>query len=214
MLSICIVHHARSLVEVDGKSVILFPRCVDSINAAVEQSGIRAELVVADWPMVPQAMPLREWLLDTCRVPVRVLRMHCTFSKGLGCNQAAQSAQSDSLLFLDCDMLISSDLLIMGMQQLAKGKAWFPGYVAQQGYESERYAPPKTPAAGNAFMTREIWQSVGRWPEKTTWGNFDQPVAQRVIDAGLSAEPLEGRATIPGFIHMWHPKFIGWEGKD
>jgi len=131
------------------------------------------------------------------------------FSKGRGCNAAALAAQSDSLFFCDADMLVPAEVLKRGVDYLAAGKVWFPGYLAEHGVGGGLH-PPQSPGTGNAFMTREQWRA-NKWPEKTTWGNFDRPLSTRIENQGLSAEVVRERKIVDGFVHQWHPKFHGWE---
>ena len=209
LLSICIVHCARSVLVVDGRRLELFANCIRSLGAASVESGVPAELVIADWSEVPHEAPLCDWLWQASTLPVRIVMMDGEFSKGRGCNAAACASQSDMLFFCDADMIVSAGLLRRGVDYLAAGKAWFPGYLAEQGAGGS-YQPPKSPGTGNAFMTREQWKLFGGWPEQTTWGNFDRPVSKWFEKHGLSAEVIAEREAVQGFVHQWHPKYQGW----
>ena len=209
LLSICIVHCARSVLTWQKHKLELFPRCIRSIGQASIESGVKAEIVIADWPQVKHEAPLAGWILDASVLPVRVLPMAGEFSKGRGCNAAALAAQSDLLFFCDADMIVPAEVLRCGVEYIAAGKIWFPGYLAEQGVGGS-FKPPKTPGTGNAFMSREHWLKHGKWPEKTDWGNFDRPVSTRIENLGLSVEIVRERRIVPGFTHQWHPKFVGW----
>jgi hypothetical protein len=209
-LSIIIAHCARSLVIHEGHRIELFPRCIESLNEAKRASGVTAELVVADWPRVADGLPLRRWLLQRSEYPVRLVNMRGPFSKGRGCNTAARLAQCERLFFLDADMLVPAEVISRGAGYLRSGKAWFPGYLHQRGLGSTNFKPPKVPGTGCAFMLCHQIRDYGWWPEQTHWGGFDRPVSRWFEAQGLVAEPIEGRAPVPGFVHQWHPKFIGW----
>lgn len=93
-LSICMTLKNRSRVGVDGRTLELFPRCVESIAASV---GPRSdvELVVSDYGS--NDWPLAEWLHRTAgTIPVVVAPMVGTFSRGRGRNAAARVPCVDS----------------------------------------------------------------------------------------------------------------------
>jgi len=211
MLSICIVHSARSVYLLRGRRYELFPRCVRSLNEATASITEPVELVVADWPGIFNPAPLKTWLWELCRIPVRIVEMSGEFNKGLGCNRAAAASQGDVLFFCDCDMLVPAEVITRGLLYARASKAWFPGYVAQQGADSDVYKPPKTPGTGNAFMPAWLFREIGPWPEKTTWGKFDRPYSTRIEQLGHSAEPIATRKPVDGFVHIWHPKYMGWK---
>lgn len=216
LVSVCLVHAARSVIVAGEKRIELFPRCVDSLYRASRESGVACELVIGDWPKIPQESPLRSWLWKRTKLPARVVPFTGAFSKGRACNVLADESQGNVLLFLDCDMLVPGDVLNRGLDWIAKGKAYFPGYLALDVHgEAVR---PKSPGAGNAMMTPEHFKmlrasSLKGWPENTTWGNFDRPVWNWFNSQGLAAEPLYEREIVPGFLHLWHPKGAGWSQK-
>ena len=210
-LSICVVHSGRSVLCAGERRIELFPRCVKSLNDAVRESGIDAELIVADWPENAGEAPLRSWLPGEMKFLYSIFDISGAFNKGLGCNAAARAAQSNALFFCDCDMLVPAAVLKNGMEHLARGKAYFPGYLAQNAVG--KLLKPYSPGAGNAFMSRVMFDQLGGWPEKTTWGKFDRPVWNWFDKHGLTAEPLHEREIVPDFVHLWHPKFVGWEGR-
>jgi hypothetical protein len=216
-LSVLVAHCDRSVIEHNGKRLTLFPRTVESLVHAARRADLlsRIELVIADWPDVPQLSPLAEWL--PCAVagtfPYRVIPQSGPFNKGAALNQLTDLAACDRLFFLDCDMLVPAEVLTRGVAYLSEGKAWFPGYQARS--ERGRLSPPSTPrhGTGNAFMLRADLLRRGGWPSKETWGQFDRPVSDWFQREGLSAENLATRKWVPGFEHMWHPTKHGWNGR-
>ena len=208
-LTICVMHSGRSVIQAGERRIELFPRCLDSLNLSVAGSGVDAELVVADWPEHSGDNPVRDWLPNAVRFPHAVFDMSGQFSKGRGCNAAADVAESNVLFFCDCDMLVPDSVLVKGMAWTAAGKAYFPGYLAQDSHGV--LLKPRSPGAGNAFMTKAMFRDSGGWPENKTWGKFDRPVWNWFDKHGLAAEPLYEREIVPGFVHLWHPKFAGWE---
>jgi len=214
-LSVCVAHCNRSVIDVEGERLTLFPRTVDSLVHAAREANLRIELLVADWPDVPQLAPLRKWLPRAIgKIPLTIVEMSGPFNKGAALNHLAHKAASDRLFFLDCDMLVPWKLLRRGLGYLNEGKAWFPGYMAMSRGGALR--SPSTPrhGTGNAFMLRAQLLECGGWPSKTTWGNFDRPVSDWFLSRGLSAEDLNTREPVTGFVHLWHPKLHGWDRLD
>ena len=208
-LSVCVVHKQRSVICAGGRQIELFPRCIDSLNEAVAESGIDTEIIVVDWPVHRDRHGLSRWFAKRVKIPATVITARKAFSKGRGCNAAARRAKGDVLFFLDCDMLVTAEVLRKGVDWVKRGKAYFPGYLAIDAHGIP--LKPRSPGAGNAFMSPEMFERLGGWPEKETWGNFDRPVWNWFNEHGLAAEPLYEREIVPGFLHMYHPKFVGWK---
>src|SRR5215510_8347818 len=102
MLSICTTIKNRSRVTVEGRELLLFPRCVESIRASVGRE-LPCELVVADWGS--DDWPLDEWLPGAASpIPVRIIQLDGTFSRGRGLNAAARAARGDLYFFADSDV--------------------------------------------------------------------------------------------------------------
>ncbi len=207
VLNILVAHCARSVVDTGAGRLELFTRTIQSLGHAVAQSSLPAVLLVADFPRDGEMAPLKRWLWK-CPLPHRIVPMKGPFNKGLALNRLTLLALSENLLFLDADMLVPPELLVRGMEALSARKAWFPGYLAQQRDGTLR--PPKAIATGNAFMRRQDILRRGGWPEQEHWGGFDRPVSRWFEAEGLCCEPLETRIPVEGFIHLWHPKGLGW----
>lgn len=214
MLTICVAHAARSVIALPGGGRLeLFPRTVRSLCAAVAETGIRAELLIADWPGYEDLAPLANWLQQEISIPHRVIEHDGAFNKGLALNDLARQAGGPHLFFLDADMLVPAEVLRRGVYWLQRGRAWFPGYLAQARAGSRITNPPKNAAGGNAFMSVNHWRACGGWPEQEHWGGFDRPVWTWLERRGLSAESMADREPVPGFVHLWHPKKLGWKEK-
>ena len=124
MLSICTTVKNRSIVRCEHGELKLFPNCVDSIIRA--RGAIpELELIVADWES--NDWPLEQWLYEAAGpVPVQIVRMSGTFSRGRGLNAAAAAAHGEFLFFLDADALVSESVLRSGISAMQEGKAYFP----------------------------------------------------------------------------------------
>src|SRR5207249_11587397 len=123
-LSICVTVKNRSRVAVDGRDLLLFPRCVESVKKAVDRR-FACELIVADWESDDWSYD--DWLEKTASpVPVRIVPLTGTFSRGHGLNSAAAAARGETLLFLDADCLISAEMVDAGLKYAEGGKAFFP----------------------------------------------------------------------------------------
>jgi len=215
-LSVCVAHCNRSVITHEGRRLTLFPECVKSLVHAARQAGLRIEVLIADWPDVPQIAPLTDWLPEAISpLPYRVIPHSGPFNKGKALNALAELAACDNLFFLDCDMRVPPEgLLGRGISYLEAGKAWFPGYMAQA--ENGRLHSPSSPrhGTGNAFMLRAHLRERGGWPSKETWGQFDRPVSDWFMARGLSAEDLDKRQPVPAFVHLYHPRKWGWNGQE
>lgn len=211
-LRVCVAHCNRSVLRVQSGEITLFPKCLESLARAAHSAEISISVSIADWPDVKQLAPLGKWAPRMLRgIPYEITEFRGPFNKGLALNQLADASQAGAFLFfLDCDMVVPAEVLRRGVSALEQGKAYFPGYMART--RSGELRRPSTPrhGTGNAFMSREHWAECGRWPEKTTWGQFDRPVSDWFQARGLSAEDLDTREPVSGFIHLWHPRGIGW----
>jgi len=209
MLSVCIAHSARSTISARGRMIALFPRCVGSLCAAVAPSC--AELVVADYPHNRDAGPaLADWLPKACTIPFRIIEMDGQWDKGRALNAAATAATGDVLFFLDCDFLVTAEVLTRGVEYAATGKAWFPGYLAQNGPGGKFDRVPKCMGCGNMILSRTLWSQFKGWRSATEHGQIDQPAGRWFAERGLSAESTKYRRPVKGFVHLWHPKYLGW----
>jgi len=205
MISICVNLKNRSRVKVDRRELLLFPNCVRSIVEATQRVP-DVELVVADWES--DDWPLTEWLQDAAApLPVRIITLQGTFSRGRGRNAAAAAARGDALLFLDADSLLCPLLLESGLRYLEQGKAFFPivytfnepehrtGWWRDQGY-------------GNCLVTRSMLEQAGGWPEYEMWGREDEEFFERI--SGIVPAVRE---EVTGFYHQWHPEEIVWKNR-
>jgi hypothetical protein len=203
-LSVCVTIKNRSRIRADGQDLRLFPRCVESLVRSAVHSGIRCELVVADW--TSDDWPLHEWLFDAARpLLVRVVALHGTFSRGRGRNAAGGAARGNSLFFLDADCLVSPQLLDAAVRYASTGQSYFPivysfadpqhltGWWREEGY-------------GNCVISRETFDRSGGWPEYVKWGHEDDEFFVRVhaVSDVVRERGVE-------FYHQWHPNDREWK---
>jgi len=211
MLSVCIAHSARSTVAARGQLIALFPRCVASLCSAVAETGIPTELIVADYPANRDAgPPLADWLPGRRTIPLRIVEMTGLWDKGAALNAAAAKTSGDALFFVDCDFLIPPEILRRGIAYAGDGLAWFPGYLAQNGPGGRFDRVPKHMGCGNMFLGRPLWERFGGWSSATEHGVIDHPAGRWATKLGVAAEPVDKRKPVPGFVHVWHPKYTGW----
>ena len=211
MVSVCIAHSARSIIVARGQRIKLFPRCVASLCKAAAETAIPTELVVADYPQNrDDGPPLVEWLPVLCTIPLHVVEMAGEWDKGKALNAAAARATGDVLFFLDCDFLVPAEVLRRGTAYAREGKAWFPGYLAENGPGGPFNRVPTRMGCGNMFLSKQLWERFGAWRSATEHGVIDQPAGQWFAERGLAAEGIDYREPVPGFVHLWHPKYLGW----
>jgi glycosyltransferase involved in cell wall biosynthesis len=205
MLSICTTVKNRSIVRCEHGELKLFPNCVDSIIRA--RGAIpELELIVADWES--NDWPLEQWLYEKAGpIPVRIVRMSGTFSRGRGLNAAAAAAHGEFLFFLDADALVSEAVLQSGISAMQEGKAYFPilysfnepehlsGYWRESGF-------------GHCMIKKDVFGRTGGWPEYKSWGLEDDHFWAKVNELC----PVV-RETVEGFYHQWHPEEIDFKNQ-
>ncbi len=205
MLSICTTIKNRSRLTVDGRDLLLFPRCVQSIVHSIDQ-GAPCELVVADWHS--DDWPLETWLVDAANpIPVRLLQLDGPFSRGKGLNAAAKASIGDQLFFADVDVIICKQIIDAGVQHVRAGKAYFPIVYA---YDSPLHSTGSwcDGAYGHCFIGREEFERSGHWPEYSSWGREDKE-----FWANVSSRQGTARERVPGFFHQWHPDDLDWKNR-
>jgi glycosyltransferase involved in cell wall biosynthesis len=205
MLSICTTVKNRSIVTTDHGVLRLFPNCVESIVAA-RKAVDDLELVVADWES--DDWPLAHWLVEAARpVPVRVLTLTGTFSRGRGLNVAAEAALGEYLFFIDADALINEKVLRRGLNVVQQHEAFFPilySYTDPQhhaGYWREA-------GFGHCMIHKQTFERVGGWPEYNSWGREDDLFWARVAQQAATL-----RERTEGLVHQWHPDDIDFKNR-
>ena len=129
---------------------------------------------------------------------VQVVSMEGPFSKGRGLNAAVKAAQSDHLLLLDADMLVSEGAFLAGLDSLSKGRAFFPIIMGldQDGNDVGWWGE----GTGIAFVPKTVFPQVGGIAEFQSWGGEDD----LFYEAVTSLIPID-RGKIEGMVHQWHP---------
>ena len=167
-----------------------------------------AEIVVADWHSTD--WPLAHWIhVMASPVPVRVIPVEGDFSLGVGFNVAADNAESDRLLFLGGDMLVSAALLADGHRHLDEGTVYFP--LVWSYTNPEQTAGEDRPyGRGNIFMTTAMRKQIGRWPEFKSQGKFDDAMWNwaHATEFPVKCEQRHD------FFHQWHPNDAEWKNQN
>jgi len=205
MLSICTTIKNRSIVRTGIRELRLFPNCVESIVRA--QGAVpEIELVVADWESID--WPLEQWAHDAASpVPVQIVKMSGTFSRGRGLNAAAAASGGELLFFLDADTLISESVVRNGISVLQEGKTYFP--VLYSFHEPEHASGYwRDSGFGHCMIRKDLFELTGGWPEYKSWGLEDDHFFARVKAlCPVVREPVDG------FYHQWHPQEIGFKNQ-
>jgi glycosyltransferase involved in cell wall biosynthesis len=193
------------MVVTDRGVLRLFPNCVESIVRA-RKATTDLELVVADWES--DDWPLEEWLTEVAYpVPVRVLTLSGTFSRGRGLNAAKSAAGGEYLFFIDSDALILESVVRRGIQIVQQRKAYFPILYSytdpkhQNGYWRDA-------GFGHCMLSIEMFDDVGGWPEYNSWGREDVELSQRVAERFTIV-----RERTEGLFHQWHPDDIDFKNR-
>ena len=189
MFSICVTSKNRHA---------LFARCIAQI-ASCRLDG--CELVVADWGSTDCADA--RWLsraLEHAKMDVTTICLpgDVLFSRGVGLNRAANTAQHDDLFFIDTDMLIPQSVFDRAREVLRSGSAYFPicWSYSDPGHTKGRW---RVNGKGIAAVTRDVWRKAGGWPEFHQWGSEDR----MFYDAVQKLVPVV-RENTKGLFHQWH----------
>jgi glycosyltransferase involved in cell wall biosynthesis len=196
VISICVSLKNRSRIVAGDDTLQLFPNCVRSLAQIARLHG-PIELVVADFHS--DDWPLDQWVVENAApMAVQVVAMEGPFSKGRGLNAAVQAAQSDHLLLLDADMLVSEGAFLAGLDSLSKGRAFFPIIMGldQDGNDVGWWGE----GTGIAFVPKAVFTQVGGIAEFQSWGGEDD----LFYEAVTSLIPID-RGKLEGMVHQWHP---------
>ena len=205
MISICVTIKNRSRVKTDQGELLLFPKCVQSILAAVP-TDIPCELIVADWGS--DDWPLAEWLGQAAKsIPVKVIPVSGAFSRGRGRNIAAAAAQGDYLMFVDADCLLSREVFDSGIKYLQENQAYFPVLYSfdSPGHKNGWW---RHEGFGNCMVTKGMFELIGGWPDYEVWGKEDDDFHSKI-----AAHVKVVREEVPGFYHQWHPEDVVWKNR-
>lgn len=196
-ISVCVSIKNRSHLQVDGKLLDLFPRCLQALKHAANTLPI--EVVIADYDSTDR--PLIDWVpkLQTDTFRLQLIRARGHFSRGRGLNLAVRHASADKLLLLDADVLMSPTCLQRGLSTLRTGDVFFPvcAYLTPDG----SFDFWQDYGFGISFVTREVFTSVGGVPEFDSWGGEDDVFYHRVRSLKTCVRTPE-----IGLRHQWHPE--------
>jgi hypothetical protein len=167
---------------------------------------VSTELVVTDWHS--DDWPLHEWLEVAARpVPIQLLSLDGSFSRGRGLNVAARAARGEFLLFVDADITISKQLIEIGIKYLREKKAFFP-IVFSFKDPAHQYGWWRDRGFGQVMVTRETYGQTRGWPEYDSWGQEDEEFHSKISEV---APVIRGR--VEGLYHQWHPNDVGWKNR-
>ncbi|MCP3709796.1 glycosyltransferase family 2 protein [Paraburkholderia sp. CNPSo 3274] len=204
-LSVCVSVKNRSRIKHGMRELRPFPHCVSCL-ANSYGPDMPIELVVSDF--ASDDWPLIEWISDCAAgMPVRVVSLGASFSRGRGLNVAAAHARSDRLLLCDADLLISLTALRRAIEIIDCQKAWFP--ICRCLAENGTPDCWLDPGYGVAGVSRSVFNATGGLPEFRSWGGEDDIFAARVGDL------LERvRERFDGIRHQWHPDWCRFENYE
>tara|TARA_Y100000310_G_C20534982_1_gene740410 strand:+ start:314 stop:886 length:573 start_codon:yes stop_codon:yes gene_type:complete len=188
--------------------------------------GINFEIVISDWNSTDTDY---HWIPKTAKlIPIYKDK----FSAGYGRNISAKNARYNNILFLDADMIIDSGFLKRCFEYLSVGKIYFPypwcvsekdknkskSFLSKRkpwnndrttNVYTDHYKSGWCMGAGNCCMTKNQWNSVGQWPEYTSWGLEDTHFRR-----SLQKKYKVVREKDDGLVHQWHPSSRNsWGGK-
>lgn len=205
-LSICVSLKNRTRVLVgDGVVLPLFLNCIDSIDQAAREAGIKVFLSIADFESddIEHAIGALEARRD---LEWKITSVAGPYSSGLGLNTAVGQAVTERLLLLDADMLVSGALFERAAEVIAGGAAYFPVCWS---YKNTWHAEGwwRWLGYGNVALTRGQFDSVGGLPDYNRWGREDDDFYHAFGSHGIPVVREKGVR----FYHQWHPNQVGWK---
>jgi glycosyltransferase involved in cell wall biosynthesis len=167
-----------------------------------------AELVVTDFGAVPFDPGCPAF-------PVRVLHRPGPFNRSAGLNAAAAAAASDTLFFIDADMLVPAGFVAAAAANVGPGRCWFPVCYSfhrnrprEVAGDSRADRPGvngwwRVEGKGMCGFARADFDRIGRWDERIgiSYGGEDGDICRRAVAAGLAVL----RDKVDGLFHVWHP---------
>jgi glycosyltransferase involved in cell wall biosynthesis len=196
MLSICTTIKNRSRVETERGIKYLFPDCVKALAKSIPP-GIDAELVITDWQS-------DDWLIESWieeyipNIPIHLVTVISdNFSVGKGRNIAANHAEGDILFFMDADMIVNQETIEYGIYVVNDGGVYYPKVHYE--LDDGRYIIHQ--GGGNLFLSKNVFNTTGGWPEFTQHGFEDTDFAQnlRKTIKHVSNDKIS-------IFHPWHPQ--------
>jgi glycosyltransferase involved in cell wall biosynthesis len=196
-LSVCVALKNRSRVRHESRELRLFPRCVSSL-AAAQVPDLPIELVIADF--MSDDWPLADWIAECApSLPVRVVTIDESFSRGRGLTVAASHARSERLLLSDADLVISPSALRRAIEVIDGGRAWFP--ILRCMHDDDTPAGWIDDGYGLAGIDRAMFDATGGVPEFRSWGGEDD-----IFLARVQARMPVVRERCEEVWHQWHPE--------
>ena len=202
-LSICLTVQNRSkFLLSNGQYCNLLPNCLASVAASVKHLQ-NVEIVISDFNSTD--WPLGEWIDEVLKgVDYKIIESDSGFNRGAGRNMAADHAKGDILFFLDADMLVTKEVIEIGMDMVRQGIVFYPMcfYFLNPEHSQGFWCEGK----GNVFMSKDIYLASGKWPSPPYFQNelYEDVHYYNVIkDSGATLKDTK----IAGFFHQYHQ---GW----
>lgn len=146
-------------------------KCLQSINAAIEQYRLEAEMIYVDSGSTDNSVPIAKQF-SSCRVYLIKGRYNSAIARNIGVKEAVGA----NLIFLDGDMELESSFLPLILDEKGNLKQDFvsgnfinhyytpSGQFIRKDYYRKIYCNEDTyqPTTGGLFaIKRELWESVG-----------------------------------------------------
>lgn len=198
-LSICITVKDRSIVKTPYGDLTLFQNCINSIKESIDPKT--TEVVIVDYNSTDY--PLTDWVQESLGdIKCKMIQIDEKFSRGRGLNLAAENSTGKFLFMLDADMLISKDVVDLGLKYLNEGKVYFPVCFSYKDH-THKTGWWRQSGWGMVFVERTLWEK-GKIPEYYKWGAEDSDFKDFVKDNSPFI-----REKCDGLYHQWHPVVDG-----
>lgn len=208
-ISICSSLKNRCVVHTDHGTLYLLKNFLLSLKDVAAKIDCEIELVIADFNStdindLPQYI---RNVLDSPNIKIQILNIEGKFSRGVGCNEAINSASYENILILDVDMKFDENLMNNVIKHTCINKSsYFPICYTFENDPFEKNGFWLDKGYGNFSTLKSNWKKAGKIPEYNTWGQEDFDFYHK-----LSGTKIREKCT--NLIHQWHPSDITWKNR-
>lgn len=193
----------RSKIQIDaGRTLSLYPNCIDSIIDAISNSSFNYKLYVYDFRS--DDYPLNDWIPNKLKdkLDYEIISSNSIFfNKGEGLNFSRDLfAEDDFLVYLDVDVIVTKSFIkrIEARFNTDNAVGFFaPYFLAEDGSNGHKVLE----SVGNLWIRHKDLLKIPPWISMNCWGGEDTIFLYNCLKNGLKVF----RETDIDLYHQWHP---------
>jgi len=196
-----VIKNRSKVFTSDGRSLALYPSCVQAIVDNIASSSFRYRLFVYDF--CSDDYPLLEWLPDLVKDKLELQIISSTsafFDKSEGLNYSRNLFSSNDFIFyLDADIVVTKaviDRLEARHQAKHDVGIFAPTFLNEYGAGQK-----SVESTGTLWIRYPSLRKVPPWPTMRCWGGEDTVFLYHCLHQQLSV----CRETDVLLYHQWHP---------